>query len=122
MPRAVSFQGPWHTPSLGVFGSFSILFLPPPQGEQLEFPFLRPELAMTTAQTCLSLQIGTRQEPSGVAIEAIRMSYFGEYFWVSKIRCYFGGGSWKGCGGFYGDGGTWGLVGRVLGRWRVCRG
>lgn len=33
------------------------------------------------------------------------MSYFGEYFWVSKIHSYFGGVSWKG---------LWGL----LGRWR----
>ena len=48
------------------------------------------------------------------------MSYFGEYFWVSKIHSYFGGVSWKGCGGFYGDGEIWWLVGRVLGRWRVC--
>lgn len=48
------------------------------------------------AQTCLSLQIGTRQEPARVSTKAIRMSYFGEHFWVSKTHTYFGGGFWKG--------------------------
>ncbi|XP_016022465.2 F-BAR domain only protein 1 isoform X6 [Rousettus aegyptiacus] len=36
------------------------------------------------AQTCLSLRIGTRQEPARVSTKAIRMSYFGEHFWGEK--------------------------------------
>lgn len=38
------------------------------------------------AQTCLSLQTGTGQESAGVSTEGIRMSYFGEHFWVSKTH------------------------------------
>lgn len=52
----------------------------------------------------------------GVSTEGIRMSYFGEHFWVSKTHFYFDGGSWKGYGAFYGDEGTWRLRGRALDR------
>lgn len=70
MPGAKSFQEPWHTPSLGAFGSSSMLFLPPPQGGQLEFPLLRLQLKLASLfRQALdrSLQ-GSPQKPSGCHI------------------------------------------------------
>lgn len=54
-PETESSQERWHTPSLGAFGSSSVLSLPSLQGGQLEFPFLRPKTFVTLQLKLASL-------------------------------------------------------------------
>lgn len=109
-------RGPGILPALG-------LLVPPPSSLFLlhgRIIGISPPQAQAghdfTAQVWFSLWTGTEQEPVGVSTEGIRMSYFGEHFWVSKTHFYFDGGLLEGLWGLLWRWGDLAAYGQSLGQ------